>query len=76
MRFIAITTLALALIGCAGHGRYEPPTVDMSGVQGDKYNRDVADCTHIKEAHGFIGDAGMITDCMQSRGYRILEPKG
>lgn len=75
-RHLIVVSLALVLTGCAGHGRYEPPTVDMTGVDANRYNADVADCTRRKEDHGFIGDARMITNCMEARGYRVLEPKG
>jgi hypothetical protein len=29
-----------------------------------------------KKAHGFIGDAGMIGQCLERKGYKIVTPRG
>jgi hypothetical protein len=68
---------ALLLSGCAeGYGRYEPPVVDSYGVKPEKLAEDQHECIQRKKDHGFIGDARMITDCMEQKGYTILTPKG
>jgi hypothetical protein len=38
--------------------------------------KDQHECIEAKRAHGFVGDAGMITSCVEQRGYTILTPKG
>lgn len=78
MRSLGFLAL-LALTGCAGasgYGRYEPPVVDTYGVKPEKFAQDQHECVEKKKANGFIGDARMITDCMEQRGYTILTPKG
>jgi len=51
----------LGLTSCGGgYDRYDPPTVDTRNVDPVRYNKDLADCTDEKRAHGWIGDAGMI----------------
>jgi hypothetical protein len=66
----------LLLSGCAGHDRLEGPVVDLAGVDPVKYNKDMGECTQIKREASFVGSAGIITDCMTSRGYRIITPRG
>jgi hypothetical protein len=51
------------------------PTVDTRNVDPVKYNKDLADCTDEKRAHGWIGDALMISDCMTRRGYTVTNPR-
>lgn len=77
MRRLILVLGTLTLAGCAeGHGRYEPPSVDSYGHTPEQLARDQHDCIEAKREHGWIGDAGMITDCMQQKGYTILTPKG
>lgn len=59
-----------------GYGRYEHPAVDSCGHTPEQLAKDQHDRIEEKRAHGWVGDAGMITDCMQKRGYTILTPKG
>jgi hypothetical protein len=76
MRFLGFLALLL-LTNCGGTqlDRYDPPTVDMRNVDPAHYNKDLADCTDAKRAHGWIGDALMISDCMTKRGYTVTNPK-
>jgi hypothetical protein len=72
--FGLLTTLLLA--GCGGgYDRYDPPTVDTRNVDPIRYNKDLADCTDKKRAHGWIGDAQMISDCMTRRGYNFTNSR-
>jgi hypothetical protein len=67
----------LVLCACGTpQGRYEPPVVDAYGKKPEQVAKDQHECIEEKRAHGFVGDGGMITDCMQRRGYTILTPKG
>lgn len=56
--------------------RYEPPVVDMRGVDQQKWANDQAECIQAKKDHGFVGDGYMVSKCMESRGYSILAWKG
>ncbi|RQH14942.1 hypothetical protein [Bradyrhizobium sp. RP6] len=77
MRQISILLTALFLSACSeGYGRYEPPVVDSYGRKPEQLAKDQHECIEAKRAHGFVGDARMITDCMEQRGYTILTPKG
>ena len=76
MRYLVLFA-GLALASCGGgYERYEPPTVDSYGHSPEQLARDQHECIEAKRAHGFVGDARMITDCMEQRGYTILAPKG
>jgi hypothetical protein len=74
MRKLAFICL-LGLTSCASIDRYDPPTVDTRNVDPTRYNNDLADCTDEKRAHGWIGDAGMISECMKRRGYIVTNPQ-
>ncbi|WP_316214084.1 hypothetical protein [Bradyrhizobium sp. SZCCHNR2032] len=77
MRKVVLAFTTLALSGCGGgHGRYEPPAVDSYGHTPEQLAADQHECIEAKRAHGWLGDAGMITDCMERKGYTILTPKG
>jgi hypothetical protein len=66
----------LGLTSCGGgYDRYDPPTVDTRNVDPVRYNKDLADCTDEKRAHGWIGDAGMISECMTRRCYIVTNPR-
>jgi hypothetical protein len=72
-----IVISAVMLTGCGGgYGRYEPPAVDSYGHSPEQLARDQHECIEAKRAHGWIGDGGMITNCMEQKGYTILTPKG
>jgi hypothetical protein len=73
----ALIVCYLTLSSCGGgYDRYEPPTVETRGVDANKLNNDTADCVDEKKRHGFVGDAGMIGGCLQSKGYKIVTPRG
>jgi hypothetical protein len=77
MRPRLILVSLLLLSGCSGgYDRYEPPSVETRGVDANKLNNDTADCVDEKKAHGFIGDAGMIGQCLERKGYKIVTPRG
>jgi hypothetical protein len=77
MRLIVLPALLL-LAGCAGdgYGRFEPPVVDSYGKKPEQLAKDQHECIEAKRANGFVGDARMVTNCMEQRGYTILTPKG
>jgi hypothetical protein len=76
MRYLTVLTLLLLTCCAEGYGRYEPPVVDAYGHTPQQLTQDQHDCIEAKREHGFVGDARMITDCMEKRGYTILTPKG
>ena len=68
---------ALLLSGCvASHGVYQPPVVDMTGVDPAKYQKDANECTVAKKNATFVGNAQFISNCMEAKGYVILEKNG
>jgi hypothetical protein len=73
--------LALPLLtGCAAatmSDRYEPPIVDMRGVDPQKHAQDQAECIQKKRDHPYGFDVGYaISECMKARGYTIITYKG
>lgn len=77
VRLLTLISMAFLLTACGGgHGRYEPPAVDSYGKSPEQLAKDQHECIEAKRAHGWVGDAGMITSCMEQRGYTILTPKG
>jgi hypothetical protein len=76
MRYLPVLTLLLLTCCAEGYGSYEPPVVDAYGHTPQQFTQDEHDCIEAKREHGFVGDARMITDCMEKRGYTILTPKG
>jgi hypothetical protein len=78
MRHILILSTAVLLTGCGAtmSSRYEPPVVDMVGVDQQKWAKDQSECVQAKIDHGFIGDGYMVSKCMEQRGYKILAWKG
>jgi hypothetical protein len=77
MRLIVLLALPL-LAGCAAtvSDRYEPPVVDMRGVDQQKWANDQAECIDRKRNADTWYTAFMITKCMEAKGYRILAAKG
>ena len=73
-RKMLVVVVPLMLAGCGGRDRYAPPVVDTRNLDQAKYANDLADCTQLKRDHGFIGDGGMISDCLKARGYLIADP--
>ena len=49
--------------------------MDARNVDPVRYNKDLTDCTDEKRAHGWIGDGGMISNCMERRGYIVTNPR-
>ncbi|QDM27559.1 hypothetical protein FNL56_16600 [Tardiphaga sp. vice304] len=77
LRVAFFVAVPLMLAGCGGgHDRYAAPGIDTRNLDQAKYNNDLADCTQLKKDHGFVGDGGMIGDCLTQRGYRVTDPKG
>jgi hypothetical protein len=71
MRFGVFPTM-LFLVGCAATpSAYEPPVVDMRGVDQQKYAQDLHECTDLKKAAGFITVGPMISNCLTERGYKV-----
>lgn len=77
MKFLVLV-LAIALVGCTtGRAVNQGPVVDMRGVDQAKYNNDRSDCTHEKMETKFpYSDWPIITNCMEKRGYVIIERAG
>jgi hypothetical protein len=78
MRLLALLA-PLLLAGCAAtmSDRYEPPIVDMRGVDPAKHAQDQAECIQKKKDHPYGFDVGYaITECMKARGYTIVTYKG
>lgn len=73
---IGLTMSGVLLAGCAGYSPYEGPLVDMAGVDQNRYNTDLSECRTIKKNATFVGNGRLITECMTSRGYKIIEPRG
>lgn len=68
--------LPLLLSSCGGgYNRLEGPVVDMRGVDANQHNRDLVECQDKKREASFVGSARIITDCMEAKGYTIIEPK-
>jgi hypothetical protein len=76
MKMIFSIGLAVMLTGCAGHSPMEGPLVDMAGVDQNRYNTDLSECRNQKQNSSFVGAATMISDCMASRGYHVIEKRG
>lgn len=77
MRYLILLS-GLLLAGCAVtvSSRYEPPVVDMRGVDQQKFANDQAECIERKRNADTWYTAFMITKCMEAKGYNILAPKG
>jgi hypothetical protein len=63
--------LLLLLTGCAFQSAYEPPVVDMRGVDQQRYAQDLHDCTEAKKNAGFVTVGQPISDCLEKRGYTV-----
>lgn len=74
MRFL-ILMFSLFLAGCAAQSAYEPPIVDMRGVDQQKYANDLAECTEAKKAMGFVTVGAPISNCLRERGYNVTIAK-
>ena len=69
---------ALILAGCASaefRSPYEPPVVDMRGVDQTKYAKDLGECTD-ELRNQVVAFNAPISHCMERRGYRIVVYKG
>jgi hypothetical protein len=67
----------VALTGCGGgYSAYEPPVVDMRGVDHQKYAYDLGECTDAKKRdYPVITPGNIITKCMEAKGYNVLVGK-
>ncbi|WP_165405716.1 hypothetical protein [Bradyrhizobium genosp. SA-3] len=77
MRLIAPLALLL-LAGCAARTAYvEPPVVDMAGVDQNRYNTDLSACQQEKIAATAttVWTGYMVGECMERKGYRVLQHK-
>ena len=74
---MALGVTAIMLSGCGG-GRspLQGPIVDMAGVDMNRYNHDLSECTRLKQEATFVGNGQYISICMEKRGYRIIERMG
>ncbi|MEA2895315.1 MAG: hypothetical protein QOJ84_930 [Bradyrhizobium sp.] len=73
-RFVLLTFTGLS--GCAGYSAYEPPVVDMRGVDQQKYAYDLGECTDAKKRdYPVITPGNIITKCMTEKGYTVLVGK-
>jgi hypothetical protein len=66
--FGIVVMCGLSLQGC---GETPRPLVDMEGVDLVKHNRDLADC-YDKIGKQFFSWGTDVSDCMSSKGYRVL----
>lgn len=75
MRFLLLLSL-VSLTGCAVNSAFEPPVVDMTGVNLAKHQADQNECVARRRANdGLIVAGAPITECMRDKGYTILAPK-
>jgi hypothetical protein len=72
MRILMITLAAL-LGGCAVNTVNTPPTVDMRGVDANKFYSDLADCQDRARNGGFIQFGAPVSKCLEERGYTVTE---
>jgi hypothetical protein len=70
MRYL-ILLLTIPLAGCAFNNAYEPPVVDMRGVDQQKYANDLYECTQAKKGAGFVTLGAPISRCLEQRGYKV-----
>jgi hypothetical protein len=79
IRLIVLGVVGVVLAGCVNpEMAFEPPTVDLRGVDLNKYYPDLADCTQQKRDAGWLRDARGITisKCLTERGYKVLSQYG
>ena len=76
--------VAIGLGGCSTtppHDALEAPIVEMTNIDPVRYYKDLGECVQAKKTalatngQPFTSPV-MITDCMKSRGYVILSPRG
>ena len=73
IRIMVVAVAATSLTGCVDpQSTFAPPTVDMRGVNQQKYYQDLAECTQQKRDRGFFEPNGpIISKCMTDRGYNV-----
>ncbi len=74
-----VLVFCVALAGCGGGNattHFSPPVVDMTGVDANRYNSDLGECTRRKQEAGSVTFGAIITLCMRDKGYKILEARG
>lgn len=74
----SIVLLAVLVAGCAMRTAYvEPPVIDMAGVDQNRYNNDLSACQQEKIAATAttVLTGFMVGECMERKGYRVLQHK-
>ena len=64
----------LLLTGCSTNSAVEPPIVDMTGVDQNRYNSDLSECQRRVNPTFSIGP--VVSNCMADKGYRVLQKRG
>jgi hypothetical protein len=75
IRLMVLGVVGMTVAGCATQSAYEPPVVDMRGVDPQKYANDLADCTKAKQDMGWFTRGAPISDCLTERGYHVTIAK-
>jgi hypothetical protein len=70
---IALLLGCLALGGCAVNTVNTSPTVDMRGVDSNKYADDLAACQEQARNGGFIQLGAPVSKCLEERGYHVTQ---
>ncbi|MFK4523684.1 hypothetical protein ABIF90_001665 [Bradyrhizobium japonicum] len=73
MRHLAILFSVLLLGACAVNTVNTPPSVDMRGVDGNKFANDLADCQERARNGGFIQAGAPVSRCLEERGYHVTQ---
>ena len=66
--------LFFLLTACGGPMPYQPPAVDLRGVDQAKYNADQVECIERAKNGPPIQLGAPVTRCMKEKGYNILSP--
>lgn len=75
-RNVLICVFFVGLAGCGSIDGFEPPIVDMRGVDQQRYADDLADCRQRKADQGFVSFGTVISNCMEQKGYRVIGRRG
>ena len=68
-----LAVAAVSLSGCVNPQlNFAPPTVDMRGVDQQKYCQDLAECTQQKrDRSAWAPNTPLISECLTKRGYTV-----
>ena len=72
MRFL-ILVLSLFHASCAVNTVNTPPTIDMRGVDSNKYANDLAECQEKARNGGFVQLGAPVSECLIERGYKVTQ---